>query len=112
MPPQAYLTILIDRPHAHVMRITLNRPEARNALSTLMLAEIARALGAAQHERDIRVVTLTGGPKVFAAGADIRELAAHTPETILADERVQHWAAIRAFLKPLIAAVSGYALGG
>jgi enoyl-CoA hydratase len=112
MAPQAFSTIQLMQPRAHVLQITLHRPEARNALSTQMLAEIAQALASAEAEPDIRVALLTGGAKIFAAGADIRELAAHTARTISSDARVERWAAIRAFAKPLIAAVSGYALGG
>jgi enoyl-CoA hydratase len=112
MPSQAFSTILVAEPRAHVLQITLHRPEVRNALSTQMLAEIVAALAGAQAEPTVRVVLLAGGQKAFAAGADVHELAAHTPQTIRSDARVRHWAAIRAFPKPLIAAVSGYALGG
>jgi enoyl-CoA hydratase len=105
-------TIRIEPARQHVLQVTLNRPEARNALSTVLLRELATALARFDGDPTVRAVVLTGGPKVFAAGADINELAAHTATSILADERPQHWLAIRRFAKPLIAAVNGYALGG
>lgn len=104
--------LLSDTPSAHVLRLTLNRPEARNALATPLLAAIADALDAATNDETVRAVILTGGPKIFAAGADIKELATRDVPASLLDARVGHWARIRRFPKPLIAAVNGYALGG
>lgn len=104
--------LIVSRPRPHVLLITLNRPEARNALSTALLAELEQVLALAAAEDDIRCVVLTGGEKVFAAGADIKEIAAHTPVSVLSDRRPGHWQAIRKFPKPIIAAVNGYALGG
>ena len=104
--------ILVDRPAPGVVRITLNRPEARNALRTRMLAEIAAVLGAAAADDDTRAVVLTGGLAFFAAGADLREMAPLGPVEVLTHERQRHWRAIAAFPKPLVAAVNGYALGG
>jgi len=102
----------IDRPAEGVVRITLDRPDARNALRTQTLAEIAGALGAAAADDDTRAVVITGGLKYFAAGADLREMAELGPIEVLTHERQRHWSAIAAFPKPLIAAVNGYALGG
>lgn len=96
----------------HVLRITLNRPKARNALRTQTLREIAAVLAEATADDAVRCVVLTGGPDVFAAGADIGELAAHTPTSILTDERPRFWEAIRRFPKPIVAAVNGFSLGG
>jgi enoyl-CoA hydratase len=107
-----YEDILIDTPKPHVLLITLNRPKMRNALRTQTLDEIADALNAAEADDNLRAVVLTGGPDVFAAGADINELAAHDAVSIQADPRVGHWKTVRAFAKPLIAAVNGYCLGG
>ena len=104
--------LLSDTPSAHVLRLTLNRPEARNALATPLLAAIADALDAATNDESVRAVILTGGPKIFAAGADIKELATRDVPASLLDARVGHWTRIRRFPKPLIAAVNGYALGG
>lgn len=104
--------LLLDDPAPHVRRLTLNRPDARNALSTSLLGEIAVALDAAAADDAVRAVVLTGGPKVFAAGADIKELATRDVPGALLDARAGIWARIRRFPKPLIAAVNGYALGG
>ncbi len=104
--------LLSDTPSALVLRLTLNRPDARNALSTALLATIADALDAAANDESVRAVILTGGPKIFAAGADIKELATRDVPASLLDARVGHWTRIRRFPKPLIAAVNGYALGG
>jgi enoyl-CoA hydratase len=104
--------LLSDDPAPHLRRLTLNRPDARNALSTALLGAIADALDAAAADEAIRAVILTGGTKVFAAGADIKELATRDVPAALLDARVGHWARIRRFPKPLIAAVSGFALGG
>ena len=96
----------------HVLEITLDRPDARNALNSNLLAELADALEHASGNHRIRCVVLTGSETVFAAGADIHELAAHDETSIRQDNRLAHWAAIRTFEKPLIAAVNGYCLGG
>jgi len=97
---------------AHVMRITLNRPDQRNALRSQTLAEIANVLETAQADAAIRAVVMTGGTKVFAAGADINELAAHDAVSIQSDCRPKYWALLRRFPKPVIAAVNGFCLGG
>lgn len=106
------MDILVDRPAPGVVRITLDRPEARNALHTQMLAEIAAELAAAAAAEDTRAVVITGGLAIFAAGADLREMAPLGPVEVLTHERQRHWRAIATFPKPLIAAVNGYALGG
>lgn len=104
--------ILVEMVRPHVLLITLNRPAARNALRTRTLREIAGVLGCAADDDEVRAVVLTGGEKVFAAGADINELAAHTATSVLTDERPRLWKDIREFPKPLIAAVNGFCLGG
>lgn len=96
----------------HVLQITLNRPKARNALRTQTLRELAEVLGLATADDAVRCVVLTGGPTVFAAGADITELAAHTATSILTDDRPRLWEAIRRFPKPMVAAINGFSLGG
>ena len=93
-------------------RLTLNRPEARNALNTALLGRIAEALAGFAADAAIRAVVLTGASGHFAAGADIGEIEHKTSTEGAADPRKAHWAAIRAFPKPIIAAVEGFALGG
>ncbi|MFK0310393.1 2,3-dehydroadipyl-CoA hydratase PaaF [Pseudomonas sp. NPDC090233] len=95
-----------------VRLVTLQRPEALNALCTELLAELAAELAAAENDEQTRAVVISGSRKAFAAGADIREMAERDLVGILNDPRVAHWQRIAAFPKPLIAAVNGYALGG
>lgn len=107
-----YHDILVSEPESGVMIIHLNRPEAYNALRTSLLAELKAVLEMATHDDNVRCVIVTGSEKVFAAGADIREMADLDTIGVLEDKRVQHWASIRRFPKPMIAAVNGFALGG
>jgi enoyl-CoA hydratase len=104
--------LVVDRARGAVWLLTLNRPAARNALTTPLLARLAATLAAAEDDETVRSVVLTGGPDCFAAGADIGELADKDEAAAAADPRVGHWAAIRRFAKPLIAAVNGWCLGG
>jgi len=106
-------TLLVDkRPADAVAVLTLNRPEARNALNTETLLAIAEALDAFEVDDDIHAVVITGGDKVFAAGADVKEMAELDATGILKDARPKYWRRIAGFEKPLIAAVNGFALGG
>lgn len=93
-------------------RLTLNRPEARNALNTALLGRIAAALAGFATDPAIHAVVLTGANGNFAAGADIGEIEHKTSADGATDPRKAHWASIRAFPKPLIVAVEGFALGG
>jgi len=96
-----------------VKTIRLDRPKALNALCTPMMKEIAHALGAAQEDSSIGCVILTGSEKAFAAGADIKEMQNHSYINIYkSDDFTNYHDAPARFRKPLIAAVSGYALGG
>ncbi len=104
--------LLTDAPAPGVRRFTLNRPAARNALSTALLGLLGDALDAAGADDGVRAIVVTGGEKVFAAGADIKELATRTAVTALLDARALHWQRMRRFPKPIVAAVNGYALGG
>jgi enoyl-CoA hydratase len=104
--------IVVDRPAEGVVRVTLHRPDFRNALRTRTLGEIAAELDAAQADPATRAVVLTGSLDCFAAGADVREMAPLGPVDILTHERQRHWRTIATFPKPLVGAVCGYALGG
>lgn len=103
--------VIIENRGAWV-KITLNRPEAKNALNTATLASVAAALTAAAADPTCRAALIAGADGNFAAGADIGEIEGKTAAEGAMDPRKAHWAAIRAFPKPLIAAVDGFALGG
>jgi len=92
--------------------VTLNRPKVLNALSPALVEEVTTAFGELDKDDSIRAVVLTGGPKVFAAGADIGDMAERTPIEQLQRDHTGRWLKIASFTKPLIAAVNGYALGG
>jgi enoyl-CoA hydratase len=92
--------------------ITLNRPKVLNALSPELIGEVTAALAEMGRDESVGAVVLTGGPKVFAAGADIGDMAERGPVDQLQRDQTGRWAAIAAFTKPLLAAVNGYALGG
>ncbi|HVD01204.1 MAG TPA: enoyl-CoA hydratase-related protein [Candidatus Dormibacteraeota bacterium] len=92
--------------------VTLNRPKVLNALSPELMAEVTGALGEMERDTAVRAVVITGGPRVFAAGADIGDMADRGPVDQLTRDQTGRWAGISALTKPLIAAVNGYALGG
>jgi enoyl-CoA hydratase/carnithine racemase len=96
----------------HVVVLTINRPATRNALSTEVLSGLVAGLDWAEDEPSVRAVVITGGPRLFASGADVRELRAATPAAYLQSERQKAWPRFAAFRKPLVAAVAGYVLGG
>jgi enoyl-CoA hydratase/carnithine racemase len=104
--------VLLERPAEGVVLLRINRPEARNALNLEVRKLLARHLGELGEDTTTRAIVLTGNEKSFAAGADIKEMAGLG--TIEAMQRGVHklWRAIAACPKPVIAAVSGYALGG
>lgn len=110
--PEALQDLGVARGEDGVLVVTLQRPEVRNALRTRTLQELARVLEGAAADDGIGCVLLTGGPEVFAAGADVGELAARDLVGVMDDPRQPCWRAIAAFPKPLVAAVSGYCLGG
>jgi enoyl-CoA hydratase len=106
-----YEHVLVDR-HGAVGVVTLDRPRVLNALSPALIEELSDALDRFDAEPDVRAVVLTGGPRVFAAGADIGDMSERGPVEQLQRDQTGRWARIAAFTKPLIAAVNGYALGG
>ncbi|HBS77182.1 MAG: 2,3-dehydroadipyl-CoA hydratase [Pseudomonas sp.] len=105
-------TLAIDSPRSGVRLITLQRPEALNALNTELLGELAEQLASADADNETRVVVITGSSKAFAAGADINEMAERDLVGVLNDPRIAHWQDICRFSKPMIAAVNGFCLGG
>lgn len=97
--------------HARVLQLTLNRPQARNALNNALLVQIADVLDAAALDPTVGVCVISGNERFFAAGADLNEMAENDLPATLDDIRPRLWARIDAFSKPLIASVNGYALG-
>lgn len=112
MSEMSMQTLIVGTPNVGVQQITLNRPQALNALNTQLLGELSAVLDAAEANDDVRAVVLTGSPRAFAAGADIKEMAERDLVGILNDPRQQHWQRITRFPKPVIAAVNGFCLGG
>jgi len=103
---------LIITPQTGWVQITLNRPAVKNALNTATLAALAQTLARADADPAIHAALIHGAEGNFAAGADIAEIETKTSAEAARDPRKAHWAAIRGFSKPLIAAVDGFALGG
>ena len=110
-PPQ-YPNILV-RTDGAVGIITLNRPQALNALNSALMDELTAAIDAFEADDAIRCVILTGSEKAFAAGADIVEMAPKSfAEVYKEDFITRNWERVTRARKPIIAAVAGYALGG
>ena len=92
--------------------ITLNRPQVLNALNQVLMEELAAAMEAMDRDDAVRCLVLTGNERAFAAGADVREFVDATAADMVRGYRFQQWERIRRVGKPVIAAVSGFALGG
>ena len=92
--------------------VIIHRPEVLNALNHQTIEEIGQALTSFDRDDAIRCMVLTGGETAFAAGADITQMVDAGAVDVLNEDHFSRWARIRALRKPLIAAVSGYALGG
>ncbi len=103
--------LLIDH-HDGWARLTLNRPAARNALNTALLSRLADTLDGLATDKACRTAMLCGSEGNFAAGADIGEIETKGSAEGANDPRKDLWARIRAFPKPLVAAIDGFALGG
>lgn len=107
----AFENILVDL-RGKVGLITLNRPQALNALNGALVAEINEALDGFDRDPAVGCIVITGSEKAFAAGADIKEMKDKTfPDTFL-DDFITSWDRVAARRKPIIAAVAGFALGG
>ena len=108
----AYETLIVEI-EDYTALIRLNRPEALNALNARMMQELAQAIAAADRNDKVRCIVLTGSEKAFAAGADVKEMAEKTFTDVFFDDLFAPEADLIARTrKPLIAAVSGYCLGG
>ena len=106
-----YETILVET-RGRVGWITLNRPEALNALNTQVMHDIVAAASAFDADEGIGAIVLTGSERAFAAGADIKEMESKSGFEMVMGDHFGGWAQFAAVRTPVIAAVSGYALGG
>ncbi|MDH0747771.1 enoyl-CoA hydratase [Pseudomonas sp. GD03842] len=107
----SYTTIL-NEVKGRVALITLNRPDALNALNSVLIRELNHALDALEQDPQIGCIVLTGSSKAFAAGADIKEMAELNYPQIYLDDLFSDSDRVASRRKPMIAAVSGFALGG
>lgn len=103
---------ILTRREGRVGLIQFNRPQALNALNRQLMAETMAALEEFDADADIGCMVLTGSERAFAAGADIKEMANATPVDMLDNPFIDYWDRLRKISKPVIAAVSGFALGG
>ncbi|GAA5856618.1 hypothetical protein JCM8547_005894 [Rhodosporidiobolus lusitaniae] len=108
----SYTSILVSSPEPGVSLITLNRPKALNALNSTLFHELNSALRTLSSDESVGTVVLTGSEKAFAAGADIKEMKDKEFAEVYKGDFLAHWTELSIFRKPIIAAVSGYALGG
>jgi enoyl-CoA hydratase len=95
-----------------VGRVQLNRPQALNALNSRLMTELVDALATFEANPDIRCILLHGSEKAFAAGADIKEMAGQGAIDMYAKDFISLWDAVYRTKKPIVAAVSGFCLGG
>jgi len=111
--PNSYQYLEVTEPRPGVGQVTLSRPKALNALCTPLITELNTALRALSSSPTIGAIVLTGSPKAFAAGADIKEMAPLTFSEAYTTSFIESWSDLTTSVKkPVLAAVSGYALGG
>lgn len=106
-----YQHIIVKKEPGYAV-VQLNRPDVLNALNIKLMQELVEALETLDADAEVRCVVLTGNEKAFAAGADIKEMADASAVEMLLRDQFARWDRIRKIKKPLIAAVSGFALGG
>jgi enoyl-CoA hydratase len=103
--------VLIER-DGRVGVVLMNRPKQLNALSGELMGAVVAALQELDADPEIRAIVLGGGDRAFAAGADVNELAAGTPISLYENRRIDAWDRVRDLRTPVVAAVSGFCLGG
>jgi enoyl-CoA hydratase len=109
---EQYVNILVER-RGKVGIVTLNRPNALNALNAAVIAELGRALDDFEADPGVAAIVLTGNEKAFAAGADIKEMAGKTYMQAYGEDFITRgWERVAQCRKPVVAAVAGFALGG
>ncbi|MEE9225712.1 MAG: enoyl-CoA hydratase-related protein [Bacteroidota bacterium] len=107
----AYAHIIVTKEDGYAV-VQFNRPEVLNALNIKLMEELVQAFENLDKDESVRCIILTGNEKAFAAGADIKEMAEASAVEMLLRDQFARWDRIRKIKKPLIAAVSGFALGG
>jgi len=108
----SYETLIVET-HETTRLIRLNRPQALNALNAKLTGELSAALDAAEDDPAIHCIVITGSERAFAAGADIKEMATKSYADVYGEDFItKNWERASQIRKPVIAAVSGYALGG
>ena len=108
MPYVNVLTETVDR----VGLVRLNRPKQLNALNGQLMEELATALEEFDRDPNVGCIVITGNERAFAAGADIKEMAGESAASMLTEDRISRWDRVKRIKKPIVAAVSGYCLGG
>ncbi len=103
---------ILTRTEGRVGVVQFNRPKALNALNRGLMSEVIAALEAYDADENIGCLVITGNERAFAAGADIKEMVSATPVTMLDNPFIDYWDRLRRINKPVVAAVSGFALGG
>lgn len=107
-----YQFLLVTKEPAGFAVLQFNRPDVLNALNMRLMEELVDALEQLDRDDEVRCMILTGNEKAFAAGADIKEMADASAVDMLIRDQFARWDRIRKIKKPIIAAVSGFALGG
>jgi enoyl-CoA hydratase len=108
-----YEFILVESEYQpHIALIRLNRPKELNALNLQLMLELKEALASLDDDDNVRCIIITGNQQAFAAGADIKQMESKTAIDLLKIDQFETWDQIRKTKKPIIAAVSGFALGG
>ncbi len=108
----AELVLVARKPEARTATVLLNRPDRLNALNEAVMGELVAALRVLDDDEHVRCIVLGGSERAFAAGADVAEMAAASAIGMYAARRIDRWDAIRAVRTPIVAAVSGFCLGG
>jgi enoyl-CoA hydratase/carnithine racemase len=106
------MSLVVAEERGAVGLARLNRPEARNALSPELMEELATLVERWNDDPDVRCIVIAGGEEWFAAGADIKAMAVRSFQETLVTPAARFWPRLAAVRTPMIAAVSGYALGG
>jgi enoyl-CoA hydratase len=110
--PNDELVLVERQEEQRTALVRLNRPKQLNALNAALMDQLCEVLEELDRDDEVRVIVVTGSERAFAAGADIGEMAGATPVDMLKGNRIGQWDRVRRISKPVIAAVSGWALGG